>query len=167
MRSPCAGSPSAASSATVHRVARARRSSWPTANVVLPIALVTFSSVFANHSFAAVVRSRRNVSTVQVDGSARVANVSALNLDRLESNGGKLENSKKRGKKKEADDLIHGDVTQLRGPRFRMLYIRRTKEPHTKCRLGLRKGGLYVNGFLRLFFTCRRRDKASVICLSN
>ena len=35
-----------------------------------------------------------------------------------------MESSKKRGQNKEADDLIHGEVsTQLRGPWFGMLYI--------------------------------------------
>ena len=131
-------------------------STCPTGIVVLPVALVTFPSVFAYHSFAAIVRSRLNGSSIHVDRSARVANVAALNLVRLKLNQGKLESSKKRGQNKEADDLIHGDVTQLRGRCA--AYIRRTREPHTKC---------LVWKEIRFIFICRRGEKASVIYLSN
>ena len=134
---------------------------------------MTFSSVFAYHSLAAVVWSPLNVSAVHFDGSARFASVSALNLDRLESNDGRLESSKKREQNKEADDLIHGEVTtQLRGPLFCMLYIYDERESHPRS-VGCDSGKeTCTSTHVYIFFLiCRRRtrrgEKASVVCLSK
>ena len=141
-----------------------------TLDTLFPVALVTFSSVFAYHSLAAVVRSPLNVSSVHSEGSARFASVSALNLDRLESNEGRLKSSKKRGENKEADDLIHGGEvnTQLRGPWCCTLYIYDERESHTRsvgCDSG-REACTSTHVYV-CFLICRRGDITSVICLSK